>query len=104
MKRFGYFLLPLLLSILLAKVFILITGFYGDIPCGEDGWRWGLAQAFIEIPAFMIGFLFACVSAYYNKITLRKRVALLGVQIMLSVVVVGIIVWPNIFYEIPQCI
>jgi len=104
MRRLANFLMAIIASGVLAAGLLAITGYFGGVPCGEDGWRWGLAQAFIELPVLALGFVFAVISACYKKIVWRQRIMLLGIQAVVSALVVMIVLWPNVIYVRPECL
>lgn len=104
MRRLVSFLVAIIASFVLSAALLAITGYFGEVPCGEDGWRWGLAQAFIEVPVLAIGLVFGVISACYKAIPWRRRIMLLGIQSAVSVLVVIAILWPNVIYVRPECL
>ncbi len=104
MQRFGNFSVAILTSVVLAPMLLLATGLFGDVPCGEDGWRWGLAQGAVEIPVYVLGVLFAIAGAFFKSMSWRQRFSLMAVQIVISFLLVIIILWPDLFYVPPECL
>lgn len=104
MQRFGNFAAAIIASLVLAQLMLLATGLFGEVPCGEDGWRWGIAQGVVEIPVYIVGLVFAIAGAIFKFMSLRLRISLLLGQAVLSAVVVVIVLWPNLVYVPPECL
>jgi len=75
----------------------------GEVPCGEDAWRWSLEYYFVGGPGIIASLIIGIVAFYilWHKKQIEAIRALLIVvilQLAISFMSLAIITWPNIIY------
>lgn len=84
----------------------LATGRGGEVPCGEDTWRWVLMLQFVGLPVLLSSFvsgLFSCIAFRKNENKRKVAVVVFVFQLMVALLVLVIITWPTVIYVSPPC-
>jgi hypothetical protein len=83
-----------------------VTGRGGHVPCGEDGWRWGLMYRFVGIPMLLCSFFGGLSFFTLLRNGIRKAPLLFYVccfQFIVALLVLVMLTWPEVIYRVPLC-
>ena len=84
------------------------TGRGCSIPCGEDGWRWGLMRLILSLWMLPVSTVTGLAVFIYFQVRLGIRMSttiafVFCLQSLAALIVLVILEWPAVIYQPPLC-
>ncbi len=100
MFRIKRFLASFIGAVVTAQVLYLVT----PIPCGEDGWRWGLTFGITQLSIVSLGILIGIGSLFIRQGDFVKLKVLFGFQILGTLTIYVILILPHLEIFQAECL
>ena len=89
-------------AIIVTNIIFLLTN-RGELPCGEDAWRWSLMYYYVGGPGILTSLIIGIIAFYilwYKKQIkiIKVLLSVVIIQLAISFMSLAIITWPNIIY------
>ncbi len=95
----------LIVALVVVEIVFFATGRGGQVPCGEDSFRWGLMGLIIGFPMFIASLVANSIVMYKSQLEfLIKLIVSVLIQIVVSFTILAIIEWPQVIYVMPRCL